>query len=166
MPSSGSSDPVVRRRLLISYLSLTLFVVLALALPLGLSFQNNERRRLTGQVQSEAYVFALRVNAALGESAPPQELAKLAQTFREQTGLSVVLTDGAGTVLASRGPSEAEVGTSLVGRRDIATALRGRQVTIERDARSERCALDRGTGPREREPRRCAARHVTARLRR
>lgn len=128
----------MRRRLLISYLSLTLFVVLALALPLGLSFQNNERRRLTGQVQSEAYVFALRVNAALGESAPPQELAKLAETFREQTGLSVVVTDGAGTVLASRGPSEAEVGSSLAGRRDIATALRGRQVTVERDARGER----------------------------
>ena len=55
----------MRRRLLISYLSITLFVLVALALPLGLSFDNAEHRRLTSQVQSEAYVYALRVDEIL-----------------------------------------------------------------------------------------------------
>ena len=37
----------MRRRLLLSYVSLVVFVLLALELPLGLSFANAERRRLT-----------------------------------------------------------------------------------------------------------------------
>jgi len=127
----------MRRRLLISYLSLMLFVVLALALPLGLSFDNAERRRLTSNVQNEAYVFALRTNAALEEGASPQALAELASAFRHQTGLSVVVTDGDGQVIAASGPGEPAVGDALAERREIATALRGRQVTTEREVAGE-----------------------------
>ena len=61
----------MRRRLApVSYLSLTLFVLLALGLPLGLSFANAEHRRLTSEVQTEAYAFALRVDEALGNESP------------------------------------------------------------------------------------------------
>ena len=52
----------VRRRLVLSYLSLTLFVLLALELPLGLTFANAERRRLVSDVQHDAFALALRAD--------------------------------------------------------------------------------------------------------
>jgi signal transduction histidine kinase len=122
----------MRRRLLISYLSLTLFVLVALALPLGLSFQNAEERRVTSQVQGEAYVFALRVDEVLSASGSPEELGDLAQAFRRQSDLGVVVVDADGIVLASEGRDEPLVGDDLSGRSDVATALRGHQVTVER----------------------------------
>jgi signal transduction histidine kinase len=125
----------VRRRLLISYLSLTLFVLVALALPLGLSFEKAEERRVTAQVQSEAYVFALRVDEVLSASGSKSELTDLARMFRRQTGLGVVVVDAEGTVLASAGPGEPGPGADLSDRRDVGTALRGRQITVEGTAR-------------------------------
>jgi len=114
-----------------------LFVLLALALPLGLSFENAERRRLTGQVQSEAYVFALRVDEALSNQSPVQELADLALMFRRQTGLSVVVVDAQGAVVARGGSHEPGRGADLSRRRDVGTALRGRQITLERGVGGE-----------------------------
>ena len=122
----------MRRRLLISYLTLTLFVLLALALPLGLSFERAEQRRLTSQVQSEAYVLALRVDDVLTARRPTTELTSLTRMFRRQTGLSVVIVDASGVVLASQGGYEPSVGLDLSGRSDIEAALRGRQITDER----------------------------------
>jgi len=58
----------VRRRLLTSYLSITLFVLVALALPLGLSFSQTEERRLTSQIQDDAYALALRAGTPLEQS--------------------------------------------------------------------------------------------------
>ncbi len=52
----------MRRRLVLSYLSLTLFVLLALGLPLGLTFANSERRRLVSDVQHDAFALALRAD--------------------------------------------------------------------------------------------------------
>jgi signal transduction histidine kinase len=127
----------VRRRLLISYLTLTLFVLLALALPLGLSFERAEQRRLTTQVQSEAYVLALRVDDVLTARRPRSELAQLARMFGHETGLSVVVVDASGLVLASQGRHEPAVGRDQSARSDIATALRGRQVTDERSPGGE-----------------------------
>jgi signal transduction histidine kinase len=121
----------MRRRLLISYLSLTLFVLVALALPLGLSFQNSEHRRVTSQVQSEAFVFALRVDELLSGAGTKAELGDVAQMFRRQTDLGVLVVDADGVVLAADGPDEPGLGTDLSGRRDVGTALRGRQVTVE-----------------------------------
>jgi signal transduction histidine kinase len=122
----------VRRRLLISYLSLTLFVLVALAVPLGLSFQNAEERRVTSQVQSEAYVFALRVDEVLSASGSPEELGDLARTFRRQSDLGVVVVDADGIVLASEGRDEPPVGDDLSDASDVATALDGGQVSVER----------------------------------
>jgi len=127
----------VRRRLLLSYLSLTLFVLLALALPLGLSFEKAEHRRLTAQVQSEAYVLALRVDDVLTASRPGTELEGLTRTFRAQTGLSVVVVDATGAVVGRAGGHEPRGGEDLSGRTDVGTALRGRQVTSERTVAGE-----------------------------
>ena len=53
----------MRRRLLLSYLSITLFVLLALGLPLGVSYENTEHRRLEHDVQQDAFAFAQRAGA-------------------------------------------------------------------------------------------------------
>ncbi len=55
----------MRRRLLISYLSITFFVLLALALPLGLSFGQGQQHQLTNRVQDEAFALALRAEQPL-----------------------------------------------------------------------------------------------------
>jgi signal transduction histidine kinase len=127
----------MRRRLLISYLTLMLFVLVALALPLGLSFDNAEHRRLTSQVQSEAFVFALRVDEILSTPGSEAELRDLTEMFRHQTGLSVVVVDAHGVALARSGRGEPAVGEDLARRSDVGTALRGRQQTAERSLAGE-----------------------------
>ena len=121
----------MRRRLLLSYLSLTLFVLLALELPLGLSFANAERRRLTGQVQTEAFALSLRADEALRMPGPEADavLGTLVRAFRRQAGYGAVVTDGTGRVIASAGRGEPDPGTLIADRPEIDAALRGRQGT-------------------------------------
>ena len=57
----------MRRRLLASYLSITLFVLLALGLPLGVSYANTEHRRLENDVQQDAFGFSQRAGALVDE---------------------------------------------------------------------------------------------------
>ena len=124
----------MRRRLLLSYLSLTLFVLLALELPLGLSFSNGERERVTGQVQTDAFALALRVDEVLSEPDPSANasLQRLVRTFRRQTGLSAVIVDAGGTVVSSVGRNEPGVGATTTGASEIDAGLRGRDTTAER----------------------------------
>jgi signal transduction histidine kinase len=126
----------VRRRLLLSYLSLTVFVLLALELPLGLSFANAEKRRLTGQVQTEAFALAVRVDEALSTPGPAADavLATLMHSFRDQTRLSAVVVNGGGAVVAATGRDEPRPGGMLGTRLEVAAALKGRQATRERTA--------------------------------
>ena len=86
----GARGPIVRRRLLLSYLSLTLFVLLALALPLGLSFAERRARRVTSQVQTEAFAFALRVDEVLSDARLAARSSVTSRvTFRRQSELGV-----------------------------------------------------------------------------
>ena len=62
---------------------------------------------MTSQVQSEAYVFALRVDEVLSAPGSPEELGDLARTFRRQSDLGVVVVDADGIVLASEGSRRA-----------------------------------------------------------
>src|SRR5262245_13181425 len=103
----------MRRRLLFSYLSLTLFVLLALELPLGVSFANAERRRLVSQVQTEAFAVALRADEALASPHPfgSEELSRVARDFQHRTGHGVVIVDADGIVVAAAGPGSPRVGS-------------------------------------------------------
>jgi len=116
---------------------LTVFVLLALELPLGLSFANAEHRRLTSQVQTDAYALALRVGEAMAEPTAPDALQHLADTFHRQTGFRAVVVDSAGSAVATAGPHEPMVGTDLSTAREIAAASRGRQTTVDRVLASE-----------------------------
>jgi signal transduction histidine kinase len=124
----------VRRRLLLSYLSLTLFVLLALELPLGVSFSNAEHRRLTSQVESDAFALALHADGPLAEARAGDNagLSDLVGEFRRQTGIHVVVTDRFGVVLASAGRGEPAPGTDVSSISQVDSALQGREVTGER----------------------------------
>ena len=68
---------------------------------------------------------------AAGGRGPQQRVAGArssricALMFRRQTGLSVVVVDAHGTVVARSGPHEPDRGADLSRRRDLGTALRG-----------------------------------------
>jgi signal transduction histidine kinase len=128
----------VRRRLLLSYLSLTLFVLLALELPLGLSFDNGERNRLIAQVHTEAFAMALRVDEPLAASGSEDgaALTQLAAEFQRNTHNGVTVVDMTGHVVVATGRGEPRVGTDLSSRAEIASALKGRQATGERELRT------------------------------
>jgi signal transduction histidine kinase len=115
---------------------LTVFVLLALELPLGLSFANAEHRRLTSQVQTDAYALALRVGEAMADAATSEDMQHLADAFHRQTGLRSVVVDAEGTVVAASGPHEPSAGTDLSSWTEISAASRGRQTTGERSLRS------------------------------
>jgi len=56
----------VKRRLLVSYLSITAFVLLVLAIPLGVSYSNSVERRFTSDLQHDAFSLAIRKDGTTG----------------------------------------------------------------------------------------------------
>ena len=85
----------MRRRLLASYLSITLFVLIALGLPLGVSYANTEHRRLENDVQQDAAAFAQRAGALLDDdsAAVREKLDMVVDDFARNMHATVVITD-------------------------------------------------------------------------
>jgi len=104
----------VRRRLLISYLSITLFVLLALALPLGLAFSQTEDRRLASRIQDDAYGLALQTGTPL-QQGDTATLGHLVHQFAGRVQAAIVVVDARGVVLASGGSAEPRPGATTVG---------------------------------------------------
>jgi signal transduction histidine kinase len=121
----------VRRRLLISYLSITLFVLVALALPLGLSFSQTEERRLTSRVQDDAYTLALRTGTPLEQGDTPT-LDRLVHQLAGRAHAAIVVVDAQGTVLASAGTAVPRPGATTAGVADLDAGRAGHQVTGRR----------------------------------
>jgi signal transduction histidine kinase len=121
----------VRRRLLTSYLSITLFVLVALALPLGLSFSQTEERRLTSRIQDDAYALALRAGSPL-EQGDTVTLGRLARQLAGRAQAAIVVVDSRGTVRASAGSAVPRPGTMTVGVADLDAGRGGRQVSGRR----------------------------------
>ncbi|HEV2994311.1 MAG TPA: HAMP domain-containing sensor histidine kinase, partial [Acidimicrobiia bacterium] len=121
----------MKRRLLISYLSITCFVLLALALPLGLSFGHDEERSLTNRVQTDAFALALRADQPLAQG-DATTLGRLVHELATQTKAGIVVVGADGQVLAAAGAHEPAVGTSTLGVSDLDAARRGRTVTGRR----------------------------------
>ena len=120
----------MRRRLLISYLSITCFVLVALALPLGLSYRQGEERQLRTHVQDDALALALRADVPLAQG----DMTTLRRVVRELaggTGDTVVVVGSGGRVLATAGAHEPRVGT-VAATGDLVSAERGHPVTAYR----------------------------------
>jgi signal transduction histidine kinase len=124
----------VRRRLLLSYMTITVLVLVLLEVPLGISFARSERDRLETDVQHDAFALAIRSEEAL-EAAPPTastDLQRLSDHYADETGGRVVIVDAAGDLVADSAPPAGVTPTeprSFDSRPEIAAALRGREKT-------------------------------------
>ncbi len=126
----------MRRRLLVSYLTITVLVLVGLEVPLGISFARSERRRLEQSVHQDAMTLAVRSEEALESPPEPgsaQELTTLVQRYEHDSGDRVVIIDAAGRVLASSEPGERASGEpGLLGPPEIARALAGHETSGSR----------------------------------
>lgn len=124
----------MRRRLLLSFVSITIFVLLALEIPLGLAYARAERRRLTSAVQHDALALSIRAEDSM-ERGNPGGLRRVARDYRRDTGGRVVVVDAAGILLADSDPIGRER-RDFSSRPELAQALRGREVSGTRHSRT------------------------------
>lgn len=110
----------MRRRLLLSYLTVSVFVLLVLEVPLAVFFADRERERLLTAVERDATVLATYYEDALqlGEPYGPRP----ALDYAASTGFRVVVVDGSGRSILDTGrPANRDFST----RPEVVTALAG-----------------------------------------
>ncbi len=94
----------MKRRLLVSYLSITAFVLLVLEIPLGVSYANSVERRLTSDLQHDAFSLAIRSQDSLDAGAVGASQARTLQSFADRyhdsAGGRVVIVDARGHSVA------------------------------------------------------------------
>lgn len=113
------------RRLLLSYLSLTLLVLAVLEIPLGVTYGRNERRDLEAKVERDAVTVASLSEGVLertGETSVPA-LQAVAQRYQADTGGRVVVVDRRGIAVVDSSPIPGD--SSFASRPEIAAALTG-----------------------------------------
>ena len=123
------------RRLLLSYLTVTVVVLLLLEIPLAVFFQQRELNRLTVDVERDATVLATIYEDALEKEQTPDPLA--AQDYASDTTARVLLVDADGISLID---TEFAVDRDFSTRPEVATALTGARSTGTR--RSETLDTD------------------------
>ncbi|MEZ5217208.1 MAG: HAMP domain-containing sensor histidine kinase [Ilumatobacteraceae bacterium] len=108
------------RRLLLSYLTVTLLVLLLLELPLAIFYSQRELERFTADVERDASVLATIYEDTLESGQTPDVAA--AQSYRLKTGARVVVVDDRGvSVVDTELPPPRDFST----RPEVATALTG-----------------------------------------
>ena len=94
----------MRRRLLFSYLTLTLVVLLLLEAPLGIVYAREQRRRLTASVERDALALSIRAEEAFENNGTAQFRA-VARAYQADTGGRVVVIRPSGSVVVDSDPS-------------------------------------------------------------
>lgn len=113
----------MRRRLLASYLTLTIVVLVVLEVPLGLRFEDHERDQLTTQIERDAVVLGTFVEDALQEGGSVDGRPIIRYT--SESGARVVVVDEEGRALIDTdAPSPGE--RSFATRPEVIEALDGR----------------------------------------
>ena len=117
------------RRLLLSYLTVTLIVLAVLEVPLGVTYSRNERRDLETKVERDAVTVASLSEGALERSgeAATASLRTIARRYQRDTGGRVVVVDTRGSAIADSNPIAGD--SSFASRPEIASALGGRVAT-------------------------------------
>ena len=90
------------RRLLLSYLSITAFVLLILEIPLALTYEHSERDRLAADVERDARVLATRVEGTLA-GRTQADMQQLADEYQQTVGGRVVIVNPEGQSVADSG---------------------------------------------------------------
>ncbi len=128
----------MKRRLLFSYLSITAFVLLVLEIPLGVSYANSVERRLTSDLQHDAFSLAIHSRDALDDDAggaSTRALQNLASRYTNGAGGRVVVVDSHGLSVADSDPSSPS-GRDFSTRPEIQRALQGAEVSGVRASRT------------------------------
>lgn len=113
----------MRRRLLASYLTITLITLLVLVYPLGRTFASQGRSQLLHDIERDATVVAGLSEDALERGDQPNIDPVLAQYAQDPGGRIVVVDSNGRNVADSDGPGE--VGSDFTNRPEIAAALNG-----------------------------------------
>jgi signal transduction histidine kinase len=116
----------MRRRLLVSYLTLTVFVLAVLEVPLGVIFARRQLGELTAQVERDAVVVATVVEDAL-EAGGTVDASGLLSRYAHDTGARVVVVNARGVAVADSSTSGTD--RSFANRPEVDQALRGRVAT-------------------------------------
>ena len=114
------------RRLLLGYLGVTLFVLVALEIPLGIQNQRTERRDIAVKVEHDAVSIASLAEDAVQSEAPAQlrPVATRVYAYAGSRGARVVVVDARGRALIDTS-SRVEGPEAFRSRPEIAAALRG-----------------------------------------
>src|SRR6516225_6668831 len=114
------------RRLLASYVTLTLVVLAALEIPLGIQYGRSEKRDLTNRIVRDALVMATFAEDPLerGAQKAPAGLVRAARGYQQTPGGRVVVVNGRGISIVDTRDS---IGQNMrtPGRPEIARALEG-----------------------------------------
>ena len=112
------------RRLLASYLALTIVVLVALEVPLAVVNARNEQQDLTAKVERDAFAAASLAEDTLQAGGTSPHLVRIVRRYQAQTGGRVVIVDKHGRSIADSHPTVPKE-TSFASRPEIAAALRG-----------------------------------------
>ncbi|MDF3291575.1 sensor histidine kinase [Streptomyces silvisoli] len=122
------------RRLLLSYLTLTLLVLLALEVPFGIVYADSQTSTLSTALERDAVVLAEVVEEDV-ETADARELPALLTKFTHRAGTHVTIVDRHGNTLADSAPQAVHPQRNLSHAPDIAAALRNQRTSgTTRDA--------------------------------
>lgn len=118
------------RRLLLSYLALTLAVLAALEIPLAVNYASRLEGQLTADLQRDAFAIASFSEDTV-EGRANADLQQLADNYAAQSeGARVVIVDANGRAVADSNPSRAD--ESFANRPEIADALAGQPTSGRR----------------------------------
>ncbi|MEU9961125.1 HAMP domain-containing sensor histidine kinase [Streptomyces sp. NPDC050982] len=122
------------RRLLLSYLSLAVLLLLCLEIPLGFVYSRGERERVTNMAKDEAESVSAYASLALSMGGrAEQDLPGRVSRCAERIGGKVVIVDRSGALVTSSYTLSATETQGLAARPGIAAALRG---TATQDVRT------------------------------
>jgi signal transduction histidine kinase len=122
------------RRLLLTYVTFALLILVSLEVPLGYVYHRSEEQHAFGQLEHDAEVLAAFVDTALSDHQPDQ-IDLLAHESAERLGGHVDIVDARGELLSSTHPEKHPSG-SLAVAPDIHTVLSGKGRISTRTAES------------------------------
>jgi signal transduction histidine kinase len=115
----------VSRRLLATYITLTVVVLAALEIPLGIQYGRSEKRDLTSGIKTDALVMATFAEDPLerGQGKPSPQLVNAARSYTHDPGGRVVVVDRSGRSILD---TESRAGRSFANRPEFRSALAAR----------------------------------------
>jgi len=110
------------RRLLATYITLTVVVLAALEIPLGIQYGRSEQRDLTSGIKTDALVMATLAEDPLehGSKTPSPQLVNVARKYTSDPGGRVVVVDRRGVSILD---TESAPGRGFASRPEFASAL-------------------------------------------